>query len=209
MLSKISAVAKLDKVSDLTSGRSRRRRADADRSRSAILGAASTLLAHQPDSSVEAVAEAAGVTRQTVYAHFASRDALVAAVVDRITEEAVAAMDAVDLDTGPAADALLRLIDTSWQLAERYPLLQQPIALTGEPARHEPVTDRLERVIRRGQEAGEFDRTLPIGWLSAATIALGHAAGEAVGSGRLPAAEATTALRSSLLRILGVPDAGH
>lgn len=207
MLSKISAAANLAKVSDLKPDPPRRRRADADRSRSAILTAASTLLAHRPDSSVEAVAEAAGVTRQTVYAHFASRDALVAAVVDRITDETVAAIAAAELDTGPAADALLRLIDTSWQIAERYPLLQQPIALTGERARHEPVTDRLERVIRRGQEAGEFDRTLPVTWLSAATIALGHAAGEAVGSGRLTTVEATTALRSSLLRLLGVRDA--
>ncbi|MFE2932011.1 hypothetical protein [Streptomyces sp. NPDC059278] len=51
------------------------------------------------------------VTRQSVYAHFRSREQLLPAIVDRITEEIIAAMDAADLHTGPAADALLRLLD--------------------------------------------------------------------------------------------------
>jgi hypothetical protein len=127
--------------------------------------------------------------------------------VDRVTDEAVTAMDAADLDTGPAADALLRLLDASWRIVERYPLLLQPVARTGEQARHEPVTERLERVIRRGQEAGEFDRDQPVSWLSAATIALGHAAGESVGAGHLTEDQATALLRSSLLRVLDVRSA--
>ena len=56
--------------------------------------------------------------------------------------------------------------------------------------------------LRRGQEAGEFDRQLSTDWLIAATINLGHAAGEAVGDGRLSKPEADDALRTSLLRIL-------
>ncbi|MFE3147376.1 hypothetical protein ACFXJ6_12025 [Streptomyces sp. NPDC059218] len=51
------------------------------------------------------------MTRQSVYAHFRSREQLLLAIVDRITEEIIAAMDAADLHTGPAADALLRLLD--------------------------------------------------------------------------------------------------
>jgi len=203
-MSKITDGANLDKVSELAPGRQRRRRADADRSRAAILVAATRLLSERPEAGVEAIAEAAGVTRQTVYAHFASRDMLVAAVVDRLTEETMAAVDAADLDSGPAADALLRMIDISWQIFERYPLLLHPAASAGDEDRHGPVNDRLDRLIRRGQEAGEFDRTLPVAWLVAATMTLGHAAGAEVGAGRLTAAEATAALRPSLLRVFGV-----
>jgi hypothetical protein len=43
-----------------------------------------------------------------------------------------------------------------------------------ERQRHEPIQERLEGLIRRGQEAGDFDRRLSPTWLAAATIALGH-----------------------------------
>ncbi|MGR6999045.1 helix-turn-helix domain-containing protein [Yinghuangia aomiensis] len=53
----------------------RRRRADAQRSIDAILDAARRLLGDRLDVGMEDIAAAAGVTRQTVYAHFPSRDA--------------------------------------------------------------------------------------------------------------------------------------
>ncbi|WP_262402027.1 TetR family transcriptional regulator [Actinomadura sp. CNU-125] len=65
----------------------------------------------RPDAGVAAVATAAGVTRQTVYAHFPTRDRLLSGVLDHLTAATVAEMDAADLDTGPAAEALLRLLD--------------------------------------------------------------------------------------------------
>ncbi|OEV21023.1 TetR family transcriptional regulator, partial [Streptomyces nanshensis] len=81
---------------------SRTRRADARRSRASILDAAIRLLNERPDASVEAVATAAGVTRQTVYAHFPSRERLLAATLDRLTERTAAAMAAAEPDSGPA-----------------------------------------------------------------------------------------------------------
>ena len=50
--------------------RTRRRRSDAQRSIDAIVSGARTLLGRRPDASMEEVATAAGLTRQTVYAHF-------------------------------------------------------------------------------------------------------------------------------------------
>src|SRR5690349_19985940 len=101
----------------------RRRRSDARRSIDAILTSARTLLGERPDASMEELANAAGVTRQTVYAHFASRDALIAALIEAAGAETVEAFDAARLDTGPPAAALRRYLDIGWQLIRRYPYL--------------------------------------------------------------------------------------
>jgi AcrR family transcriptional regulator len=186
----------------------RRRRADAERSITAILDAAVPLLTDRPDASMEDIAEAAGVTRQTVYAHFSSRDALLGAVVARVTEQVAAAIDAAQLDQGSATDALVRFVDASWQTLERTPLLLRlpvvPVGPREELDRHEPITSRLAGVIQRGQRAGEFDRDVSSEWLLAATIALGHAAGEQVTAGLMPVDVAGAAYRRSLLRVFGV-----
>lgn len=188
--------------------RSRRRRADAERSIAAILDAAIPLLGDRPDASMEDIAEAAGVTRQTVYAHFSSRDALLGAVVARVTEQVAAAIDAAELDRGSATDALVRFVDASWQTLERTPLLLRlpvvPVGPREELDRHEPITSRLAELIQRGQRAGEFDRDVSPQWLLAATIALGHAAGEQVSAGLMPVEVAGAAYRRSLLRVFGV-----
>ncbi|MEU4580341.1 TetR/AcrR family transcriptional regulator [Nonomuraea sp. NPDC023979] len=186
------------------------RRADAQRSRAAVLDAAVRLLGTRPDASVEAIATAAGVTRQTVYAHFPNRDRLLAAVVDRLTEETAAAMDATGPDTGPAAAALLRLLDAGAETAGRYPALLEKISSVAVPPqddheRHTLISDRLLRVIRRGQDRGEFDDRLPAAWLATVTIKLAHAAAEETAAGRLPRAEATRAFHTTLLRALAAP----
>ncbi|MEI5101979.1 TetR family transcriptional regulator [Streptomyces sp. PmtG] len=183
-----------------------RRRADAQRSRAAVLDAAVSLLGERPDAGMAAVAAAAGVTRQTVYAHFSSRDDLLTAVVDRVTEKVSEAMDAAAADAGPPPEALLRLLDAAWSVAETYPAL---IRLGGRPAppeedrsRHAPIADRVAGVLRRGRDAGDFDPRPALSWQVAAVIALNHATGDEVRAGRVPAAEATAALRAGLLRLL-------
>ncbi|MEV0284329.1 TetR/AcrR family transcriptional regulator [Kribbella sp. NPDC050820] len=182
--------------------RRRRRRADADRSRGAVLAAAITLLDERIDASMESVAATAGVTRQTVYAHFPSRDVLLNAVVDELTRETMAAIDALDLDHGPALDGVLALLDVGWRGFEQHPLLLHlPLSLE-QDERHEPVSDRLEQLIRRGQRTNEITRDLPVTWLIPALIALGHTAGDAAGANRLPPRKAAAALRTSVTRLL-------
>ncbi|MGP4023064.1 TetR/AcrR family transcriptional regulator [Actinomadura sp. 3N407] len=188
-----------------SASRARRRRADADRSRTAILNAAAQVLGEQPDASLEDIAKAAALTRQTVYAHYASREELISAVIDHVTEEVVAAMDAIGIpDDQPAEGALVRLLDASWRAADRYPLLRR-----AQPARpqkahdlHRPIFDRLSRVIRRGQHTGEFGSQLPLHWLLAAIVALAHAAAEEVAAQRMTAEDARAVLSDSALRIL-------
>ncbi|MDT0441357.1 TetR/AcrR family transcriptional regulator [Streptomyces johnsoniae] len=183
-----------------------RRRADAERSRTAVLDAAIQLLGERPDAGMAAVAAAAGVTRQTVYAHFPSRDDLLTAVVDHMTERVTREMDAAGAEEGPAPEALLRLLDAAWRVSEEYPAL---IRLGGRPtppeegrSRHEPIADRIARVLQRGRDAGDFDPEPALSWQVAAVIALGHAAGEEIRAGRMPTTAATAALHSGLLRLL-------
>jgi AcrR family transcriptional regulator len=173
-----------------------------------ILRSAKKILAAQPNANVEEIATAAGVSRQTVYAHFRTREALISAVIDEITVEAVVEMDAAHLDEGSAAAALLRLLDASWRTLQRYPQLMSAAATAADPeadhTRHQAVFDRLNGVLTRGQRSGEFARDLDISWLATAVIALGHAAGDAVSAERMTLAEATTALATAVLRVCGV-----
>ncbi|MGK5554631.1 TetR/AcrR family transcriptional regulator [Actinomadura kijaniata] len=193
-------------MSEITAPRRRRRRADADRSAAAVLRAAQRLLDTEPHASLRDIAAAAGVSRQTVYAHFENRDALVNAVIDAITAETVTEMDAVPPDQGSAAEALVRLLDVSWRSFQRYSRLLSVVTATAEEdhSRHHAVDDRLHRVLTRGQRTGEFTRDLSASWLASATVALGHAAAEAVTTGQMTVDEAARTLAQSTLRLCGV-----
>ena len=183
-----------------------RRRSDARRSIDAILNAARTVLGERPEASMEEIATTAGVTRQTVYAHFPSRDALIAALLHSAGAETIAAMDAARLDTVPPADALRQYLDIGWELIRRNPYLLAPALDRNPPGSddsHQAGTSRLEQIIRRGQLIGDFDRTLPATWLAAAIIGLFRAAAEQVAAGRLTASKAATLLLDSTLRLCG------
>ena len=185
----------------------RRRRADAERSIAAILDAAVDVLSDRPDASIDEIAKAAGVSRQTVYAHYASRDALAEAVIERALAETVAAIDAAEPNEGDPAEALDRLVSAGWRTLERYPLLvdlRAPMSAEEEHERHRPILDRLERLIRRGQRARVFDQRLTATWLVATFLALSHAAAEEVRAGRLSADDAARSLRCTVRRVFGV-----
>lgn len=187
----------------------RRRRSDARRSIDAILDAARIVLGERFDASMEEVATRAGVTRQTVYAHFPSRDALIAALIEAAAAEYLGALDAAGLDTAPPADALAQFLDIGWGLLRRYPLLFNPTAAQIRPNSNDPhdaVPPRLERLIRRGQRRGDFDRSLSAAWLVAAVIGLQHAAAAEVAAGRLTTRKAADLCRESTLRLCGSGD---
>lgn len=191
-------------MSELRETEQRRRRADARRSIAAVLDAAVVVLGHQPDASVEEIAKAAGVSRQTIYAHYPSRGALLQAVTRHITAEVERELSGLDLNRGSAADALGRWVDASWALLERYPvLLTAAVAGSGgdERERHEPIIGELRRLLERGCRRREFDRTMPTTWYLAAIIGLGHAAGQEVMAGRMTAADAGAAFRRSVLKV--------
>ncbi|HTZ29396.1 MAG TPA: TetR/AcrR family transcriptional regulator [Streptosporangiaceae bacterium] len=170
--------------------------------------AATETLNADPRASMEDIARAAGLSRQTLYAHFPTREALLDAIIERATAEVTAAFDAAGLDDLPPADALLRLLEAGWQAAARYPLAWHLPAVSPQQdaSRHAPVLDRLLQLIERGQQSGDLDATLPPGWLLAACLALGRAAEDEVKAGRMTIEEATGAVHRSFLRLLGLAD---
>jgi AcrR family transcriptional regulator len=184
-----------------------RRRADAQRSIEAIVRAARTVLGERANASMEEIAAAAGVTRQTVYAHFPSRDALVLAVIDAVRTEGLATIAAAGLDALPPAEALHTLLTMSWELLGRSAVLLEP--MLARLPRVKPEAPRsgvdllIERIVRRGQRSGDFDRALSVDWLVRATHTLAHAAAEQVITGRLRPARAATLLETSILRLYG------
>ena len=173
--------------------------------------AATETLNADPAASVEDVAKAAGLSRQTVYAHFPSREALLDAVLERAFSELTTAFDAAGLDDLPPAAALVRLLDAGWQMAARYRFVWYLPAVTPgqDVSRHAPVLERMLDLIKRGQDCGDLDATLPPGWLLTASMSLGRAAEDEVKAGRMTIEEATHAVHHSFLSLLGIAHSSH
>lgn len=212
-LSELLSTSSVLEMVDPRAAASRRRqqRSDGRRSVGAIIEAANIVLSERPDASMEEIALTAGVTRQTVYAHFCSRDTLINAVIETAWAEAITALDAAQLDTRPPADALRELLDVGARILRRYPLLLDPsLARTPRPDGsdpHDAVTPRIEQLIRRGQRMGHFDQALPADWLAAAVTGLSHTATHLVATGALSMSAAPAMLAESALRLCGAGDA--
>src|SRR5258708_37407490 len=86
-----------------------RRRAIADRNVQAILDAAEELIRARAPVTIAGVATAAGVSRVTVYAHFATAEALLEAVLSRAVGPAARVLAAPRPGEGAPLGALGRL----------------------------------------------------------------------------------------------------
>ena len=185
----------------------RRRRADAERNVAAIVAAARDLVCRGTLPSMGEVAVAAGVGRVTLYAHFASREVLLEAVVRQVMAETDQALTGLRLDDDPPQVALDRLVRTSWGSLDRHRTVRSvALAELGQEAlreQHDRVAHHVERLIERGQADGVFRADLPVPWLVAAFYATVHAAADEVSGGRLDAAVAPDILGATVASILG------
>jgi AcrR family transcriptional regulator len=188
------------------SGSAPRRRADAQRSIEAILDAALGVIVAEGQVSMSAIAREAGVSRVTLYAHFATAESLVEAVLERAVAEAHAVLDLPDCDGGPA-ETLAALLRASWQILARYRNLYAAASSVLSPARlrahHQPVLGRIEELIARGRSSGDFRTDLPDSWLVATVYALLHQTAEEVNAGRLALDQAGDVVTATLLSALG------
>ena len=184
------------------------RRADAERSITAILDAALRCFNQGPDATITEIAKEAGVGRVTVYGHFDSREAVLDALLTRSLAEADAAFADLDLESGPAAEALDRLLHAPWLLG-RYGGLYTAATRHLGPAKvrqlHDRVFTRIQAVIERGRTDGEFRTDLPLDWLVSVIYALAHAAVTEVDTGRMSGPQVADLLSVTLLDLLRAP----
>ncbi|HEY4278012.1 MAG TPA: helix-turn-helix domain-containing protein [Conexibacter sp.] len=182
------------------------RRATAERNVEAILDGAERLLQRGAPLTIAAVATEAGVSRVTVYAHFARLPQLVEAVVARVVGGVDDVLQTAAPDDGPALDAVDRVVDTGWAHLDRHAAVAAAAAEHLSPAQlhssHAAVMGTVERLLERGRTEGTVRDDLPLDWLVTALFALMHNAGDQVRADRLDAAEAPAVLRATVRSLL-------
>jgi TetR/AcrR family transcriptional regulator, mexCD-oprJ operon repressor len=179
-------------------------RADAARNVHRIVEVAARLLGENPNLAMADVGIAAGVSRATVYRHFPTREALVAAIHSQAIEQSEAALRACRLDEDSATVALRRLCTAWLDVAERYAFAQ----LTNQPGMgfDEQTRERSRQILgvplralfERGKAAGEFSPTLSTEWCVRSFGALLLAGARAVADGTLTHEDAPDVVFRSL-----------
>ncbi|MFF8276280.1 TetR/AcrR family transcriptional regulator [Streptomyces lateritius] len=158
--------------------------------RAQVLRTAAALLSRKSTATMDEVARAAGIGRATLHRHFAGRDALVRALEEMGIQEFEGALDAANLDEGPADEALRRLV------AEAEPNAQLLAFLVSENQLFEGdqvnegwarLDARVSALFRRGQEAGTFRIDLSPAWLTEALYGLIGTCAWSVMDGRVAA----------------------
>jgi AcrR family transcriptional regulator len=102
-------------------------------------------------TSLDALAAQLGVTKQTILYHFASKAALLGAVVDRSAAELAAALEAALASAGPGFSRVEAVVRSVFRLASRRPELLglvREVSRLGPPAATR-LTDALEPLVGR------------------------------------------------------------
>ncbi|MFJ3207814.1 TetR/AcrR family transcriptional regulator [Streptomyces flaveolus] len=140
----------------------RKPRADVQRNRAALLEAAQRhFLKHGVGTSLEAVAKEAGVGPATLYRHFPTREALLAAVLQTRTEELVARREEIS-QLGDAAEALRQWLRALEEYFSAFAGLPEPLmAAAKEREPDNPLTlpcghliTTTDEYVRAAQRAG-------------------------------------------------------
>jgi AcrR family transcriptional regulator len=188
----------------------RRRRSDAERSVQAILEAALTALASDPDASMAEIARRAGVVRATIYAHFPTRESLLDAVMDYAVAQVAQAIREAEPDRGEPKEALERVLLATWQQLSRFHSVLainiNRLSTKELHRRHLPMTTLLVPLIERGQAAGVFRRDLSVAWEIAVIRAIVHAASSELQAGRISQAEVERTMLTTAIAAVAAAD---
>ena len=148
----------------MTTTTTRAPRRDAAENREALIAAAKTELNRDPAASLETIAAAAGLSRRSVYGHFANRDELLLELVTSGASRVAAALEGV---THPDPVVRLALIASRlWREVEAVRVMAV-VAVRGPLAAHTtaalaPVRRAVREAIADGRAAGSVRQDLPV-----------------------------------------------
>lgn len=173
-----------------------------DRTRRAIIDAATAVLAHDSRASLGDVALAAGVGRTTLHRYYPDRATLIRALAQESFEATKAAFTASALDTGTATEGLQRLLQEMIAIGDRFAFLLREPSLADDAevqAAERRSTQKLKALIERGQADMEFTTALPAAWIAEVLGTLVYGAWLAVEGGVVPRADAARLAAATLL----------
>ncbi|HEX9092651.1 MAG TPA: TetR/AcrR family transcriptional regulator [Coriobacteriia bacterium] len=134
--------------------------------REELLDAATRLFADRgvADTAVSDIVAAVSVSQGTFYWYFESKEAVVDAVVERVSRRIVAGVEAIAGGDAPAVDKLLRMRDVLLSIVEQDRELLEFFHREGNEAFHDRVSREsvrrlvpaFERVIEQGVGEGSF-----------------------------------------------------
>lgn len=133
-------------------------RADALANRAGILDAARTALAADRYASVDVIARGAGLSRRTLYGHFADRDALIRELIATGAQRFNAIAD--EIQDADARIAMARLAARLWHAAAHVQFIavialdETHLAHTAEALA--PLRTAVASLVQRGQRDGAF-----------------------------------------------------
>lgn len=168
------------------------------RTRTAILDAASTVLATNPAASLGDIAAAAGVGRSTLHRYFRERSELLHALAVHVHALSNAAIERAEPACGPALDALRRVVETQLDLGPIVPFIYNEPTIMADPelAAHLDTGD--EVIVEVLNRVSSNARGGPPDWPRLAFWALLDAGYTALRTNRASRVEIVDAIMTSL-----------
>ena len=167
-----------------------------------ILEAAARVLGKDPSASMSEVAAAAGVGRTTLHRQFGSReDLLVALALDAIDQLSAAVAKARPAK-GPAPEALARIAERVFPMADEFRYLDLGPELWDLPQlkdRWYSVEQALDAVVRRGQREGDLRADLPAALIADLFASALWSLNDSIREGRVARRDAVPGLLAALL----------
>jgi AcrR family transcriptional regulator len=174
----------------------------AARSRRQILEAGAQILGKDPSASMSEVAAAAGVGRTTLHRQFGSREELLIALALEALDQVTEALAAARPGDGPAPDALARIAEAVFPLADEFRYLDLGPELWELPQlkdRWDGVERALDDVVRRGQREGDLRTDLPTALIADLFASALWSVNDSIREGRVARRDAVPGLLSALL----------